>query len=83
MNKQTDHQGHLMHPIARISTHFTLIFRFPRPCGLVPALTSTLIYEPEYRNPDALAIKACMLLGYPKVSYQRSAPRKPANVIWK
>ena len=32
---------------------------------------------------EGKAIKACMLLGYPKVSYQRSAPRKPANVIWK
>ena len=28
-------------------------------------------------------IKACMLLGYPDVSYVRTAPRKPANVIWK
>lgn len=28
-------------------------------------------------------IKACMLLGYPNVTYTRSAPRKAANVIWK
>lgn len=28
-------------------------------------------------------IKACMLLGYPNVTYARTAPRKPANVIWK
>ena len=28
-------------------------------------------------------IKACLLLGYPNRSYHRSAPRKPANVIWK
>ena len=28
-------------------------------------------------------IKACMLLGYPNVSYERTAPRKEANVIWK
>lgn len=32
--------------------------------------------------PDCLA-KTCMLLGYPNVEYYRSAPRKPANVIWK
>lgn len=28
-------------------------------------------------------IKACLLLGYPDRQYQRTAPRKPANVIWK
>lgn len=28
-------------------------------------------------------IKACMLLGYPNVTYARTAPRKEANVVWK
>jgi len=28
-------------------------------------------------------IRVCMLLGYPNVLYQRSAPRKEANVIWR
>lgn len=28
-------------------------------------------------------IKACMLLGYPNVSYERTVPRKEADVIWK
>ncbi len=28
-------------------------------------------------------VKGCMLFGYPAVKYQRTAPRKPANVIWK
>jgi nitroreductase/ferredoxin len=28
-------------------------------------------------------IKACMLLGYPKISYERTAPRRKANAIWK
>lgn len=27
--------------------------------------------------------KTCMLVGYPNVTYYRSAPRKPANIIWK
>lgn len=27
--------------------------------------------------------KTCILIGYPAVHYYRSAPRKPANVIWK
>ena len=32
---------------------------------------------------EGKTIKACMLLGYPDVSYVRTAPRKNANVIWK
>ncbi len=28
-------------------------------------------------------VKGCMLFGYPAVSYKRTAPRKPANVIWR
>lgn len=28
-------------------------------------------------------IKACMLLGYPNVTYERTAPRKTAQVVWK
>ena len=32
--------------------------------------------------PDCQA-KTCILVGYPDVNYHRSAPRKPANVIWK
>lgn len=29
------------------------------------------------------SIAACMLIGYPKVAYYRTVPRKPANVTWK
>lgn len=32
---------------------------------------------------EGKTIKACMLLGYPNISYMRTAPRKEANVIWK
>ena len=32
---------------------------------------------------EGKTIKACMLLGYPNVSYERTAPRKEAHVIWK
>lgn len=32
--------------------------------------------------PD-VPVKTAMLLGYPVVQYQRSAPRKPINVIWR
>ena len=31
---------------------------------------------------DKDEIRACMLLGYPNVKYQRSTPRKAANVSW-
>ena len=37
----------------------------------------------EYLGIKGQNIKACMLLGYPNVSYVRTAPRKEANVIWK
>lgn len=30
-----------------------------------------------------LPVQTCMMLGYPAVDYLRSAPRKPANVIWR
>lgn len=32
---------------------------------------------------EGRTIKACLLLGYPKRSYRRTAPRKPANVSWR
>ena len=28
-------------------------------------------------------VSCCMLLGYPAVSYKRTAPRKKADIIWK
>lgn len=54
MEKQTARQGHFMRPIARVATDFPSKFGIPRQSGLVPSLKSTLIFEPEYRNPDAL-----------------------------
>ena len=32
---------------------------------------------------EGKTIRACLLLGYPNVRYQRTAPRKEANVVWK
>lgn len=40
------------------------------------ALTHWLGVSPE-------EIACCMLLGYPDHSYRRTAPRKPASIIWK
>ncbi|MBQ7088593.1 MAG: tRNA (N6-threonylcarbamoyladenosine(37)-N6)-methyltransferase TrmO [Clostridia bacterium] len=41
-------------PIARIRTDFGSKFGVPRQSGVVEELTARLIFEPPYRNPDAL-----------------------------
>lgn len=45
---------HTMQVIARIRSDFPTKFGIPRQSGLVDALRSTVVFEPEYRNPDAL-----------------------------
>lgn len=41
-------------PIATIRTGFSTKFGVPRQSGLVPELKGTVVFKPEYRNPDAL-----------------------------
>ena len=43
-----------MHIIARIRSDFPTKFGIPRQSGLVEELRATIVFEPEYRNPDAL-----------------------------
>ncbi len=43
-----------MRPIATMRSDFPTKFGIPRQSGLVESLHSTVIFEPEYRNPDAL-----------------------------
>ena len=43
-----------MRVIARIHSDFSTKFGVPRQSGLVDALESTVVFEPEFRNPDAL-----------------------------
>ena len=43
-----------MKQIAHIETNLKGKFGVPRQSGLVDALKSTVVFEPEYRNPDAL-----------------------------
>ena len=43
-----------MHIIARIRSDFPTKFGIPRQSGLVEELKATVVFEPEYRNPDAL-----------------------------
>ena len=41
-------------PIARMKSDFPTKFGIPRQAGLVEELRSTVVFEPEFRNPDAL-----------------------------
>ncbi len=43
-----------MHIIAYIETSFPSKFGIPRQSGLVPSLRGTIVFAPEYRNPDAV-----------------------------
>ena len=43
-----------MRAIARLHSDFTQKFGIPRQSGLVDALEATVVFEPEFRNPDAL-----------------------------
>ncbi|WP_409966835.1 tRNA (N6-threonylcarbamoyladenosine(37)-N6)-methyltransferase TrmO [Bengtsoniella intestinalis] len=43
-----------MHIIATIHTDFPSKFGIPRQSGLVPSLKATIVFEPAYRNGDAL-----------------------------
>lgn len=40
--------------IAHIETDFASKFGVPRQAGLIPELEGRIVFEPEYRNPDAL-----------------------------
>lgn len=41
-------------PIATMRSDFSSKFGIPRQSGLVSELRSTIVFEPDYRNPDAL-----------------------------
>ena len=43
-----------MHVIATIRSDFPTKFGIPRQSGLVEELKATVVFEPEYRNPDTL-----------------------------
>ena len=40
--------------IARIHSDFPTKFGIPRQSGLIPELTAAVVFEPAYRNPEAL-----------------------------
>ncbi len=43
-----------MKTIARIHTDFPTKFGIPRQSGIIASLEATIVFEPEYRNPDAV-----------------------------
>ena len=47
-------QDIIIQPIARMKSDFATKFGIPRQSGLVQELRSTVVFEPEYRNADAL-----------------------------
>lgn len=52
--EKKDEMGREFHVIARIHTEFPTKFGIPRQSGLVEALQAEIVFEPAYRNPDAL-----------------------------
>ena len=49
-----EQQGRFFRVIARIHTDFPTKFGIPRQSGLIGDLKGEIVFEPEYRNPDAL-----------------------------
>ena len=47
-------KGIQIKPIARMKSDFKTKFGIPRQSGLVDSLHSTIVFEPEFRNPDTL-----------------------------
>ena len=47
-------EGFVIHPIARMKSDFPDKFGVPRQAGIVEELESLIVFEPEYRNADAL-----------------------------
>lgn len=47
-------EGIQIKPVARIHTDFPAKFGIPRQSGLIRELKGTIVFEPEFRNPDAL-----------------------------
>jgi tRNA-Thr(GGU) m(6)t(6)A37 methyltransferase TsaA len=52
--KESTTGSHEIRVIAHIQSDFQEKFGIPRQSGLVEALRATVVFEPEYRNPDAL-----------------------------
>ena len=67
-------EQHTMKVIARIRSDFPEKFGIPRQSGLVPELRSKIVFEPEFRNADALRGMGRTFIGS---SSSSSSPREP------
>ena len=47
-------ENFVLRPIARMRSDLPAKFGLPRQAGIVEALEGTVVFEPEFRNPDAL-----------------------------
>ncbi len=54
MQNRSDKMKTELNIIAHIKSDFSSKFGIPRQSGLVDELEATIVFEPEYRNPDAL-----------------------------
>ena len=47
-------EGIVLKRIARIHSDYKSKFGIPRQSGIIEAITATIVFEPEFRNPDSL-----------------------------
>ena len=69
----------ILKPIAHIRSDFSSKFGIPRQSGIVPGLRASVIFEEEYRNPDALRGLAdfshiWLIWGFSEVKQERWSP---------
>ena len=66
-------QEHTLKIVARMRSDFADKFGSPRQSGLVPALEARVVFEPEYRDPEALRGAGKGLIVTPKDIDARTA----------
>ncbi len=72
-----NHKTMEIKPIAYIHTEFSEKFGIPRQSGLAKSLRGRIVFEPEYRNPDAL--RGLDGFSHLWLIWEFSANRKPAD----
>lgn len=72
-----------VYPIARIRTEFPTKFGVPRQSGLIDTLQASVVFEPEYRNPEALRgleqFSHLWLLWHFSLNAEPGTPTAPAH----
>lgn len=53
-HSQLNSEGTFIKAIARIHTDFPTKFGIPRQSGIIQSLKSTIVFEPQFRNPEAV-----------------------------